>query len=273
MISGLYPKQPEFVLVTSDYTKRQFMQHNIAHFYQFVAETNKMGVIPDASVDILFCKKDGMIKTMIAGTRLEKEETLTDLHGEYFGVRFMLGINPVSDKMKLSELVNNQENFVNMITSSDEKEQLLEGMYEADSFEDKIHVFLRYYAKHKDVSSEDKYNLKYVLLQEIVKADGDLKLTDLCSKTGYSERYLNMTVNKEFGMSPKSLIQFVRFQKVISNLTGALGHNSCINAALECGYYDQSHMNKEFKRLSGLTPKNYVNNLLNNSYDKKLHLR
>lgn len=49
----LNPKQPEFVLATSTYSKKCLMNYNISHFYTFTAEADKMGVIPDACIDIL----------------------------------------------------------------------------------------------------------------------------------------------------------------------------------------------------------------------------
>lgn len=73
-------------------------------------------------------------------------------------------------------------------------------------------------------------------------------------------------------MNPKNLIKIIRFQKTISNLIETINDISCIDTALEFGYYDQSHFNKDFKKFTGLTPVNYVDNLLCNSYNKKLHI-
>lgn len=272
LYTNLSPKQPEFVLATSDYRKKILMQFNIAHFYQFTAESNKMGVIPDACIDILFWKNDGKIITKIAGTRLEKGEADAELNGEYFGVRFMPGINPVNESLPLYEIVNNEWDFEDLLTSHDEKERLLEGMFFADSFDEKIKVFMSYYLKHYDNQIEDIHSLKYNLRHEIIKSNGDLKLSDLSSITGYSERYLNKKIHEDFGMSPKNLIRFIRFQKAIGNLTDTIDCINCINIALESGYYDQSHFIKDFKKLSGLTPIHYIDNLLFNSYDKKLHI-
>lgn len=268
----LNPKQPEFVLATSDYSKKYLMKYNLAHFYQFTAETDKMGVIPDACVDILFWKKDGKMKTKIAGTFLEKGVTDTDLKCEYFGVRFLPGINPVNGIVKLGELVNNEENFEDMITSYEDKEVLLENMYFSNSFEDKIQVFMNYYVKQYDKQVEDNYSLKSVLRNEIIKSSGNLKLTDLSAYTGYSERYLNTKIHEDFGMNPKSLIRFIRFQKSVSNLISTIHSVNSTDTALESGYYDQSHFIKEFIKFSGLTPVGYIDNLLRNSYDKKLHV-
>lgn len=271
-INELSPKQPEFVLATSDYKKSVLMKHNISHFYHFNAESAKMVVIPDACVDILFCKTNGMIKTQIAGTRLERGDVDTNLKGEYFGIRFLPGVNPLNGIIKLSELVNSEAIFHELITSNDEKEQLMEDMFFSNSFEEKIKIFMNYYTNHFDKQIEDKNSLKYVLRNKIINSNGNLKLTDLSSFTNYSERYLNKKIHEDFGMNPKNLIRMIRFQKTISNLTAKIKDINCIDTALESGYYDQSHFNKEFKNLTGLTPLNYIDNLLCNSYDKKLHI-
>jgi len=268
----LDPKQPEFVLITSNYEKKPVMEHSLVHFYQFTTESDILQVIPDACVDVLFWKKDGKINTKIAGSFFKKGQSNAELGSEYFGVRFMPGVNPANGVAKLSELMNHEESFEEMITSNEEKERLLEGIYFSNSFEDKISIFMNYYKNCYDMHMEDKSSLKYILRNEIMHANGDFKLTDLSTLTGYSERYLNKKINEEFGMSPKNLIKIIRFQKTISNLTKTIDDINCTDTALGFGYYDQSHFNKEFKKFTGLTPTHYAENLLSNSYVKKLHI-
>lgn len=271
LIAKLSPKQPEFVLVTSNYTKKVLMKFNIAHFYQFTAESHKMGVIPDACIDILFWKKDGKLITKIAGTRLEKGEADADINGEYFGVRFMPGTNPVDKNLPLYDIVDNEWDFEDLI-SCNEKERLIECMFYANTFDEKIKIFMNYYLNDIEKHLEDTKSLKYFLRNEIIKSSGNLKLSDLSNLSGYSERYLNKKIHEDFGMNPKNLIQFIRFQKAIGNLTDTIDRINCINTALESGYYDQSHFIKDFKKFSGQTPINYIDNLLCNSYNKKLHV-
>ncbi|KUO71175.1 MAG: hypothetical protein APF81_20985 [Desulfosporosinus sp. BRH_c37] len=271
-INELNPKQPEFVLATSAYSKKCLMNYNISHFYTFTAEADKMGVIPDACIDILFWKKDDKMKAKIAGTFLQKGETATDLKCEYFGVRFLPGINPVNDIMKLSELVNHEEDFEDIITHYDNKERLMETMYFASSFEEKIQAFMNYYVQQNDNLIEDEDSLKRELRNVILTSSGDLKLADLSAYTGYSERYLNQKIHEEFGMNPKNLIRLIRFQKSVSNLINSIHSINCTDTALDAGYYDQSHFIKEFMKLSGLPPTGYIRNLLDNGYDKKLHV-
>jgi len=267
----LNPKQPEFVLATSNYTKKIVMQYNIAHFYQFTAESNKLSVIPDACIDILFWKKDGKLFTKLAGTFLEKGESEADINSEYFGVRFLPGFNPAENYLSLSEIVNCEWDFDHLI-AVDQRDQLLENMFFAQTFDEKISIFMNYYLTPAHIQAEDPHSLKVYLRNEIIKSNGNIKLYDLSKMTGYSERYLNTRVHEDFGMNPKNLIRFIRFQKAIGNLTDTIGYTRCINAALDSGYFDQSHFINEFKKFSGTTPTSYIDHLLYNSYNTKLHV-
>lgn len=271
-VPALSPRQPEFVLATTNYSKKCIMKYNLSHFYQFTAESDHMGVIPDACIDVLFWEKDGVMKAKAAGTLLEKGTAKTELNCQYFGVRFLPGVNPVAGNVKLNELVNNEISLEDMLTRSGEREGLLERMYEAGSFHEKTEVFLDFYLKYFFSHAEDKNSLKNVIHQQILKSDGSLKLSELSSYTGYSERYLNQKIHEDFGMNPKNLIRFIRFQKSVSRLVETIHCANGADAALASGYYDQSHFIKEFVKMSGFTPSAYVDTLLGNSYDKKLHV-
>jgi AraC-like DNA-binding protein len=247
------------------------MEYHISHFYQFTAESNKLSVIPDACVDILFWKKDGKLLTKLAGTFLEKGESEADINGEYFGVRFLPGFNPVESYLSLSEIVNCEWDFHHLITA-DKRQQFLEAMFFAQSFDEKIKAFMDYYLTPEHRQIENPNCLKIFLKNEIIRSNGNLKLYDLSQMTGYSERYLNMKVHEDFGMNPKNLIRFIRFQKAISNLTDTIGYTRCIDTALESGYFDQSHFINEFKKFSGSTPTIYLDHLMDNAYNTKLHV-
>lgn len=230
----LSPRQPEFVLATTNYSKKCIMKYNLSHFYQFTAESDHMGVIPDACIDMLFWEKNGVMKAKAAGTLLQKGTTKTELNCQYFGVRFMPGVNPMTGNVKLSELVNNEISLDDIIIGRQEREALLEQMHEADSFHKKTEV--------------------------------------LSSYTGYSQRYLNQKIHEDFGMNPKNLIRFIRFQKSVSRLVETIHCSNGADTALLSGYYDQSHFIKEFVKMSGFTPSAYIETLLGNAYDKKLHV-
>lgn len=266
------PKQPEFVLSTSNYTKKYYMKHNIAHFYQFTAEAHSMGVIPDACIDILFSKKNGYIVSRIAGTRFEKGDAFTDINSEYFGVRFMPGYNPFSQVIKLSELVNSEELFDSIINHYGRSEAFLEKLFFSENLDDKIAVFMDFFLSNTQSFMEDQHSLTYAIRHKILASNGDIRLSQLSDYTGYSERYLNKKIHEDFGMNPKNLIRFIRFQQSVNHLVETMDDFKGMNAALESGFYDQSHYIKEFKKLSGHTPTSYIENLNNHSYSQKLHV-
>lgn len=62
---------------------------------------------------------------------------------------------------------------------------------------------------------------------------------------------------QQVGMSPKEYARVVRFQKVLWMLQNGL--HDFIGISVECGYSDQSHLIREFKAMSGHTPKSLLN--------------
>lgn len=85
-------------------------------------------------------------------------------------------------------------------------------------------------------------------------------LTDvalLANAVCLSTKQFNRIFSENIGTNPKEFSRIVRFQRALS----LLENNQQINLtalACECGYYDQSHMIKDFKVLSGYTPSEYL---------------
>lgn len=71
--------------------------------------------------------------------------------------------------------------------------------------------------------------------------------------------------NKQFGRvfaeyvgaTPKEFLRIVRIQRALYTLQCQPGI-SFAQLAYECGFFDQSHMIKEFKLFSGYTPAEYL---------------
>ncbi len=67
---------------------------------------------------------------------------------------------------------------------------------------------------------------------------------------GLSPRQIERNFKQVLGMTPKEYQQIVRFQHAL----GLLRDNTPSQAAILAGYYDQSHMTKDFARFSPWTP-------------------
>ncbi len=72
------------------------------------------------------------------------------------------------------------------------------------------------------------------------------------NESGWSKTRLVSTFSAQVGVSPKQYARVMRFSRALQQIHAASGTLS--DVAADAGYYDQPHMNSEFKELSGFTP-------------------
>ncbi len=87
------------------------------------------------------------------------------------------------------------------------------------------------------------------ILYKIVSRHGTATVEEISNEEVIGSRTLNRLFEERIGLSPKKFSQVIRFQSV---LTDWLYHSS-IND-LSAGYYDQSHLIKDFKKRIGKKP-------------------
>ncbi len=81
-----------------------------------------------------------------------------------------------------------------------------------------------------------------------------ITLNDLSDLTGLSKYHLLRTFTKQKGISPYSYLETIRIDHAKKLLEQGI---LPIEAAIETGFSDQSHFTNFFKKLIGLTPKQY----------------
>ena len=67
-----------------------------------------------------------------------------------------------------------------------------------------------------------------------------------------SHRFIDL-FRREIGLPPKLYCRLLRFRRLLHDVA-LMPARDLTSVALDCGYYDQSHMIREFKEFSGLTP-------------------
>jgi AraC-like DNA-binding protein len=90
-----------------------------------------------------------------------------------------------------------------------------------------------------------------------VENNGGLEpVEEICRDAGISARNLGRLFGRFLGFSPKYFARIVRFQKALrilmSDTKTTLG-----TVSAECGYFDQSHFVKDFRRFTGGVPRGY----------------
>jgi AraC-like DNA-binding protein len=87
---------------------------------------------------------------------------------------------------------------------------------------------------------------------EIERSGGALRVGRLRRETSLSRTRVTERFREQIGTRPKQYARLVRFRRVLERLQD--GAPVLADVALEAGYYDQAHMNAEFRELAGVSP-------------------
>jgi len=90
------------------------------------------------------------------------------------------------------------------------------------------------------------------IASKIVERSGMISIDALADESGLSSRQLERKFLSDVGLGPKLLSRILRFQQVFR----AVDRNeaSWPAVALDCGYYDQAHLIKDFRQFAQQTP-------------------
>jgi len=97
-------------------------------------------------------------------------------------------------------------------------------------------------------------------LDFIISNKGYFSVADLVKYTGYSERHLERKFKESIGLNPKkfgNVIRLHHFLKLIKNKTD---DTNLTSICYEAGFSDQSHLIKEFRKHTGISPTAYLYN-------------
>ena len=87
---------------------------------------------------------------------------------------------------------------------------------------------------------------------EIERSGGTLRVSSLQRETSLSRARATERFREQIGTRPKQYARLVRFRHVLERLQDDAA--VLADVALEAGYYDQAHMNAEFRELAGVSP-------------------
>jgi AraC-like DNA-binding protein len=92
------------------------------------------------------------------------------------------------------------------------------------------------------------------------ETDGRLEIGELAAELRCSRRHLVSRFREHVGPPPKAVARIMRFRRVLRLLErdGA----RLAEVAQDCGYYDQAHLNRDFRELAGTSPGGYAGSRL-----------
>lgn len=96
------------------------------------------------------------------------------------------------------------------------------------------------------------YAVKYIR-----KANGLVSVKQIAEEACLSERQLERRFKSAIGISPKTFSRIMKFKHAVDYLRYC-PKDSLYTAALECGYFDHSHLIKDFKAFGGALPNKLI---------------
>jgi AraC-like DNA-binding protein len=83
----------------------------------------------------------------------------------------------------------------------------------------------------------------------------------LAEEVGWSRKHLASQFGAQVGLAPKVMARVLRFNRAISLLKETENSSDWSGIAFDCGYYDQSHLIREFRDFAGQTPTEFARSL------------
>lgn len=101
-----------------------------------------------------------------------------------------------------------------------------------------------------------QHNFLDTILSEIMQEENeDLTITELCERNGISRTTLNKHFGKHVCKTPSQFKKILRFRNAVNRYSSNNESNTLTDIAYSVDYFDQSHMIREFKSVTGFSPK------------------
>jgi AraC-like DNA-binding protein len=126
---------------------------------------------------------------------------------------------------------------------------LEEQLAEQPSHEARIALIERFLLRR--VSGKTPDNMVLVAIQKIHNAGGQLRMRELAASLHVSQDVFEKRFRRVAGLSAKQFAYIVKMKSVVAK--GRSGQ-TLAQIALDAGYFDQPHFNKDFKLFTGFTP-------------------
>lgn len=267
--SLLIPRQPFMTMLADTYYKKIVSRYGISHFYTCVVEEGVTEIstsLPDCCVDLMFYwdKSRSHFGANIVGSTLFPHEIEVKEGYEYFGIRFMPGEMPSMLNLLLGEVLEQNMPLQYFIDEPD----LIERIAVAEGFHQRMQIFLEYYLPryYRQEKLCGKTELNQYILFKIMSSQGNLKIASLAEESGYSKRYVSRAFSEMNRISPKQFCEIIRFQTMVQKIECQQN----MKLFYELGFYDQSHFCNDFKKFSGRSPMEFVEELKQEKFDERL---
>jgi len=177
---------------------------------------------------------------------------------ELFGVRFRPGRAPFSSDLPLGE-ARNRAIPLDAVWEDQERRAEIHALEfrlaQVSGITQQMACVARFLNKLLRHCKEPDAVLTQAL-SLIAEAKGQIPVETLAAAVRISSRQLERKFTQHVGLSPKAFCRITRFRQAKFLLESMRGTHGC-DLAYACGYYDQTHLIREFRWFTGQTAVGY----------------
>lgn len=216
-----------------------------------------MKIAADGCVDIIFASGDAAYTKSfdefhphIVGTMDRYSEVIVTKQTNMLGIRF----NPAGITAFIKTPINELTNIIVDLFSAESlfDQDFYLPLADIDNAEKQL-TYINNYLKNKLSSLYKTEERILYVVDQINEQKGILPIKQLTDDACLSLRQFERLFKSTIGISAKSYSRIARFKHTKEYLKMNPGA-SIFSAAIDCGYYDHSHLIKEFNILAGESP-------------------
>jgi AraC-like DNA-binding protein len=203
----------------------------------------------------------GMFRSFLAG--LHDVHVLTEFAGAQRGLQVnftLLGAHRFLDAA-MTDVANRCLDLGDIIGAS-AASLLSERLQDAKDWPARFDLMDRFLlerlARGRPMSPDIAWALRQLQAERGARSIGALSRALACSRKTLIKRF-----HAQIGLTPKAVAGILRFEHAAGRLRAG-DEESWTELALSCGYSDQAHFNRDFRRYSGRTPTEYRRALMPN---------
>ncbi|MBN1907116.1 MAG: helix-turn-helix domain-containing protein [Deltaproteobacteria bacterium] len=213
-------------------------------------------VIPDGCVDIIFdinlCTQS---QCFVVGPMTKP---IHNSQNNLFGVRFKPGMAGSLFRSPLKEMTD-QIFTINKIGKV-KTDEIADHLANETCLDNKISFLGSVIEKSLSdlplLEREIQYGIHAIELSK-----GMINIQKITSRIGWSRQHFTRMFLNHIGLTPKFFSQVIRINRLIKIYRDKKRCHSLSDLAQIGGYFDQSHMNNEFRKITGITPQKFLKNV------------
>lgn len=223
----------------------------------YADQTESEKILPDGCVDIIF----SFCHTSDNGNLAPFLPNIVGVMTTYLEIRYLDYVSMLGIRFRPAGITAFTKVPIYSFTDQQVNLTLVDSLFNTDFYSklpelgltsEKIkHIDSYLIHKLADIFVPDKQIIYAIDL--IRNTNGLLSLNNVADRSCLSLRSLERNFRNVVGISPKTFSKIIKFKYTLSFLREHKD-TSLFTTAIECGYYDHSHLFKEFKALAGDIP-------------------